>query len=419
MDRRTFLQASLATAALGVRSSYAANERFNIAVLGVRNRGKRLASIFAAQPDVHIAYICDPDENMFASCLEEIGKRQEKAPRAVPDYRVVLDDPSIDGIVVATPDHWHAIPTIQACMAGKHVYVEKPVSHNIVEGRRMIEAARKYDRVVQVGTQRRSSRPLAQMVDFIQSGGIGKVCYARAWTVSKRPNIGHAKDAPTPKGVHYDLWLGPAAARPFNPNHFHYQWHWFWQYGTGELGNNGIHALDVVRWALQIDYPETVVSSGGKMYFDDDQQSPDTQVVCYEYPGLTVQYEHRTWTSEPVSGSGFGFSFYGDKGTIYSDGTKWRMEGGDKESLAALKLRDLESNHQRNWLDCIKTGKRPAADIEQGHLSTALCHLGNISQRVGRKLRWYGDKERFDESERDANELLTREYRSEFPLPTI
>jgi predicted dehydrogenase len=305
-------------------------------------------------------------------------------------------------------------------MAGKHVYVEKPISHNLIEGRRMIEAARRHNRVVQVGTQRRSSASLAQMVEFLRSGKIGKISFCRTWITSQRPNIGYAKDEPIPKGVDYDLWLGPAPERAFNQNHFHYKWHWFWEYGTGELGNNGIHALDVARWGLGVDYPTSVVSSGGKHFFDDDQVTPDTQLVCYEYPGLTLAWEHRTWSPQGIDGSTFGVAFYGNNGTVIFDSKGWRVEGL-KESPARdpQKLSSLESAHQRNWLECMRTGARPNADIATGHVSTALCHIGNISQRVGRKLRWDGARESFPASDADANALLGRQYRSQWELPAV
>ncbi len=225
--------------------------------------------------------------------IEDAGRATPKVTR---DYRTILDDPSVDGLVVATPDHWHALATVTACQAGKHVYVEKPISHNIVEGRLMVKAARRYNRVVQAGTQRRSSPNIAELTQFIQSGKIGPVHFARAWITSRRENIGHATDEPVPAGVDYDRWLGPAPSRPFNRNHFHYHWHWNWLYGTGELGNNGIHGLDLARQVLQLPPPTSVASTGGKHYFDDDQITPDTQWVSYQYPKLTLIWEHRTWS---------------------------------------------------------------------------------------------------------------------------
>ena len=428
IDRREFVSrgakgvvaAGLSTLGTTAARAAGANERFVIGVMGLRNRGKRLASLFAAHPDVTVEYLCDVDESMLGPAVTEVTKRQTTAPKTVGDFRRILDDKNVDGLVVAAPDHWHALATVHACAAGKHVYVEKPVSHNLVEGRRMVQAARRYDRVVQAGTQRRSSTALAGMVDFLRSGGIGKIGFVRAWITSVRENIGFAKDGPTPAGVDYDLWLGPAASRPFNPNRFHYRWHWFWDYGTGELGNNGVHALDVARWGVDVDYPQSVVSSGGKFSFDDDQVTPDTQIVCYQYPGMTMVWEHRIWNKHRMDGSNFGVAFHGSDGTVLFDGKRWTVEGGKTPGEnVETKLRNLESAHQRNWLDCIKTGKRPNADIEIGHIGAALCHLGNISQRLGRKLVWDGAEERFSDANSDANRLLAREYRSEWRLPTV
>ncbi len=352
-------------------------------------------------------------------CVKMVEERQMKSPQVVDDFRRVLDDKSVDGLVIAAPDHWHALATIHACLADKHVYVEKPISHNLVEGRRMIEAARKKNRVVQVGTQRRSSEMLIGMIDFLHSGQAGKLHFARSWITSKRPNIGYAKDTMTPPGVNYDLWLGPAPSRPFNPNHFHYHWHWNWLYGTGELGNNGVHGLDLARWGLGVDAPTGVVSSGGKLYFDDDQITPDTQVVCFDYPGLALVWEHRTWSPQGMDGAAFGVEFHGEDAVVTTDGKTWWITRPKEPKQPGPKAdASLEPRHQRNWLDCIRSGKRPAADIEIGHTSTTLCHLGNISQRVGRKLKWDAAAEQFPGDD-EANALLKREYRDPWKLPVV
>jgi len=427
LSRRGFLQATSGAVAAGSLSALApksaravsANEKFVIGVMGVKGRGKALAGTFASLPDVQIAYVCDVDENVVGPCVKLVEDKQKKAPQVVDDFRRVLDDPSIDGLVIAAPDHWHALATIHACQAGKHVYVEKPVSHNVVEGRRMIEAARKHDRVVQAGTQRRSSEALAGMVEYLQSGQAGKLHFARTWITSTRPNIGYAKDTTKPAGVNYDLWLGPAPSRAFNLNHFHYNWHWNWLYGTGEMGNNGIHGLDLARWGLGVGAPDAVVSSGGKHFFDDDQLTPDTQIVCFEYPGLTLMWEHRTWSPHQIAGSNFGVEFHGEKAVVTTDGKTWSISRPKAEKEPGPKAdTTLEPKHQRNWLDCIRTAARPNADIEIGHGSTMLCHLGNISQRVGRKLKWDAAAERFAD-DAEANALLSREYRESWTLPTV
>jgi predicted dehydrogenase len=322
-------------------------------------------------------------------------------------------------VVVATPDHWHALATVWACQAGKHVYVEKPASHNLVEGRRMVQAARKYHRVVQLGTQGRSSASLARAAELIRSGRLGKTPSARAWLGGSRPNIGKEKDTAVPPGVDYDLWLGPAPERNFNPNRFHYRWHWMWDLGTGELGNNGIHALDKLRWVLNLEAPTRVVAGGGKLFYDDDQETPDTMAVTYDFPGCCVTWEHRVWSK----GTGDGAAIYGENGTLVFDRQGWHVEKGiEAADKGDEKGRGVEQSvHQRNFIDCIKassgtTVRRPNADIEEGHKSTRLCHLGNIAFRTGRALRFDGQSETcLDDAE--ANRLLGRSYRAPFVMP--
>jgi predicted dehydrogenase len=386
--------------------------------MGLRGRGEQLARRFVAIPGVDVAYLCDVDSSVVGPSLKAAQVEGRPAPKAVGDFRRILDDRAVDGLVIAAPDHWHAVASIHACRAGKHVYVEKPASHNIVEGRRMVEAARKYDRVVQTGTQRRSSPALAAMGEFLRSGGVGKIHFARAWITSQRENIGRAPDEPTPEGVDYDLWLGPAPERPFNRNHFHYHWHWNWLYGTGELGNNGVHGLDLARWALGLEYPHSVVSSGGKFHFDDDQVTPDTQTVLYDYPGLTLVWEHRTWSPEALEGTRFGVEFHGVEGVVLTNGSTWQVirDGKEKTPGAAEASTAYEPAHQEDWLDCIRSGRRPSADVETGHVSAALCHLGNISHRLGRKLAWDAQTETFA-SDSEADAMLSREYRSPWTLP--
>jgi len=426
--RRDFVKLGAATATLAAlpaissaaRTARSANEQIVVGVMGVNGRGKALATALSGQPDCTIAYICDVDERVIGGGLDAVSAKQQKRPAVVADFRRILDDKGIDGLVIATPDHWHALPTIHACQAGKHVLVEKPCSHNIIEGQRMLAAARKYDRVVQVDTQRRSSASLQEMVDFLSVGKIGKLHYARTWIVSQRENIGHAKNEATPAGVDYDMWLGPAPKREFNPNHFHYRWHWQWEYGTGELGNNGVHGLDLARWGLGVDLPTGVVSGGGKYFFDDDQVTPDTQTVIYDYPGLSLVWEHRTWSPYGLQDSTFGVEFHGDDGMVTTDGRQWWIHRGKqpKEKGTTAEI-SYEPQHQRNWLDAIKGAATLTADIEIGATSAALCHLGNISQRVGRKLTFDPKTQQFPAADADANTLLGREYREAWPLPTI
>jgi predicted dehydrogenase len=418
LDRRRFLHASAALPALtAARAAAPPAEKVVLAVLGLNGRGRGLLRAFSGFPDVEIAYLCDPDERVWPRALKDLAPRHRRAPKAVKDLRKVLDDKDVNAVVVATPDHWHALATVWACQAKKDVYVEKPVSHNLVEGRRMVEAARKYGRVVQVGTQRRSGAHYASAAEFVRAGSLGKVPFARAWIAGNRKTIGRKADAAVPAGVDYDLWLGPAPERPFNPNRFHYNWHWNWDYGTGELGNNGIHGLDVARWVLNLDAPVRIASGGGKFFYDDDQQTPDTQVTTFDFPGTSLVWEHRIWSRTGLAGESFGVMLYGEKGTLVFDRKGWHVEDGvGPAAKAGDRARDPERPHLRNFLDRVRDRQRPNADIEEGHKSTRLCHLGNIAFRVGRALRFEAATETIP-GDAEANKLLTRSYRKPFVVP--
>jgi predicted dehydrogenase len=420
LNRRSFLRASAAavsglSALTAGRAAGQPNDRVRLAVAGVRGRGRDHLRTFSAFKDVEIAYLCDPDENVVPDALQVLHRDHKSTPRVEKDLRRALDDRDVTAVVIATPDHWHALATLWACQAGKHVYVEKPVSHNLLEGRRMVEAARRYDRVVQAGTQRRSAPHCRSAAEFVRSGKLGKVPFARTWIAGNRQSIGHKEDAPVPKGVDYDLWLGPAPRRPFNPNRFHYNWHWFWDYGTGELGNNGIHALDLARWLLDLDAPLRVTCGGGKYFYDDDQQTPDTQLATFDFAGTCVLWEHRIWSKTGFEGEPWGVALYGEKGTLLFDRKGWHVVDGVE---ASDKAGEMERAHRRDFLDCIKEHRRPNADIEEGHRSTSLCHLGNLAWRVGRGLRWDGKSETIV-GDAEANQMLGRDYRPGFELPKV
>jgi len=417
VNRREFLGVAAGMIVVtGAEGRAAASERVRVAVIGTHGRGTDHAQMFASNPGAEVVAVCDVDEATFERPIRIVQEQTGKAPRVEKDFRRLLDDKSIDAVTIATPDHWHALMTVMACQAGKDVYVEKPVSHNVVEGRRMVEAARKYRRVVQGGTQRRSSPYVAEGIAQVHAGAIGKVGMARAWIHQKRVNIGHGKPAPVPPGVDYAMWQGPAPERPFYPNRFHYNWHWFWNWGTGELGNNGIHGVDVARWGLRVDSPLAVSSGGGKYVFDDDQEVPDTQIVTWEFPTACLVWEHRMWSSHPMEGTGFGIAFYGDKGTLVIGQNNWRIEDGGQKTTLGHSGAEGQARHVQNFLDCVKSRSAPSAEIEIGHLSTRLCHLGNIAFRLGRKLTFDGDREAFHDPE--ANKMLAREYGSRFEMPS-
>jgi predicted dehydrogenase len=412
LRRRAFLGAA-GLAIVPASGRAAPSERVRIAVIGLRSRGLDHIKLFAAEPEAEVVAICDVDDAMIARAMEKVPTAGGKTPRTEKDFRRLLDNKSIDAVTIATPDHWHGLMTVMGCQAGKDVYVEKPISHNVVEGCRMVEAARKYRRVVQAGTQRRSAPWVAEAVGRVRDGSIGKVGMARAWIHQVRPNIGHGQPGPVPPGVDYAMWQGPAPDRPFYPNRFHYNWHWFWNWGTGELGNNGIHAVDMARWGLEVDVPIAVASGGGKFVFDDDQEVPDTQVAAWEFPGACLVWEHRMWSKHPAEGTGFGVAFYGDKGTLIIGERSWRIEDGD--GSRGKPGPDGQQLHVKNFLDCVKSRNKPNADIEIGHLSTRLCHLGNIAFRTGKKLTFDPVHESFPDP--DANALLSRQYGSRFAMP--
>jgi predicted dehydrogenase len=413
LGRREFLGAAAGLTVLPAAGRAAASERVRVAIIGLRSRGLDHLKLFSAEPGAEVVAVCDVDDKMLAKAVAASPSSGGESPRTEKDFRRLLDDKSIDAVTIAAPDHWHGLMTVMACQAGKDVYVEKPASHNVVEGRRMVEAARKYRRVVLVGTQRRSSPWVAEAIGRVRDGSIGKVGMARAWIHQVRPGIGHGKPGPVPPGVDYAMWQGPAPDRPFYPNRFHYNWHWFWNWGTGELGNNGIHAVDVARWGLGVDAPVAVTSGGGKFIFDDDQEVPDTQVTTWEFPGACLVWEHRMWSKHPAEGSGFGTAFYGDKGTLIIGEKGWHIDEGD--GSRSKPGPDGQQLHVQNFLECVRTRNKPNADIEIGHLSTRLCHLGNIAFRAGKKLTFDTDRESFHDNE--VNALLAREYSGRFAMP--
>ena len=418
VNRREFLSHAAATGAAlavwseaaGAEANKSAGDRLVVAVMGVNGRGSALAGAFAAQPNAAVAYICDVDERAIGKGMEAVAKHQKEQPAAISDFRKALDDPSIDALVIATPDHWHAPATILACTAGKHVYVEKPASHNGREGQLMVAAARKHKRSVQLGSQRRSSPGLIEAISRLQKGEIGRVLFARSWINSMRPTIGRGQPAVVPSWLNYDLWQGPAPERPYRDNLVHYNWHWFWHYGTGELGNNGIHGLDVCRWGLGVDYPERIVCGGGRFHFDDDQETPDTQVVTYNFGDKAINWEHRTWSKRGFEGDTFGVVFYGEEGSLVVSGRGYKVFDKDGKELASGEAGYNDASHTGNFLTSIRTGERLAAEIEEGVKSTTLCHLGNIAYRTGRTVN-FDPAERTILGDDEQAALWSREYR--------
>ena len=442
-QRRGFLKTStVATAAAvlgqGRIAKSAPSERLRAGFVGVGGRARSLLNMFAEQKDVDILALADIDSRRLPQAVETVKTKNGNDPKTYGDFRHIIDDANIDILVVGTPDHWHAIPTILGCMAGKDVYVEKPDGHNILEGRRITEAMRKYQRIVQLGTQARSSQHFVDAIQYIKTGALGKVLVAKAWESSRQGPIGFPSDGRPPEGVDYETWLGPAPKRPFNPRRFHGSWRWFFDYGTGDLGNDGVHRLDYARWAMNTALeaqgepatylPTKITATGGKWYFDDAQEWPDTLQVNYEYPGhekgpgKILTYEMRVWTPYNTRGGDLseGAIVYGDRGYIVFGNRHWKAYAGKEKLVAEGKGQNKATLHIRNFLDCVKSRQKPNADVETvGHPSSVLTHAGNVSWRVGRQVQLDPETEEFIDDD-EANALRTRsEYRKPWLLPDV
>lgn len=427
--RRSFLKKSgigvAGTVALTLPTTAQAagsNERINLGVIGCGGRGSGVAREFAQAANCEVTFCCDPDSKRAGSLAEGLSKVDgNRKPKVVSDPRVVFDDAAVDAVLVATPDHWHAPAAILACEAGKHVYVEKPCSHNVREGRLLVEAARRNKSVVQHGTQSRSHDLIVEGIQMLREGIIGDVLISKAWNVQRRGNIGKAKPSDPPQNLDYKMWLGPAPFVPFQANRSHYNWHWWYNFGTGDMGNDGVHEIDYARWGLGVEtHPSRVSALGGKYYFDDDQQFPDTMQVAFEYPGdgkvgnkRMLIWEMRIWSRNYPYNVDNGVEFYGTKGRMLLTKRGKRRVFADREKEFTAELKGdapAVMAHHLDFLDAIKSDRRPNADIEIGHLSSTLCHLGNISTRVGRTLEFDSDSEQIANDDK-ANALLSRQYR--------
>lgn len=422
MNRRSFFFLSAAAAgAVPARPQAAApSDQAAIGFIGVGGRGRGLLRGFSALPDARVAAICDADQASLERAQATLDQAGVARPKAVEDMRRLFDDPSLDAVVVATPDHWHAPATILACDSGKDVYVEKPASHNIREGRLMVDAARRNGRIVQLGTQSRSKRWIVEAIGRIHSGEIGTVRMAKAWDVQLRRDIGHKENSPVPEGVDYELYLGPTTWIPFNENRFHYNWHWHWHFGTGDAGNDGVHQIDVARWALQAEAPTVVSGMGKKIHFDDDQQTPDTMNVTFDYgDGKLLQWEMRIWNPYGMEGVDNGVAVYGTEGMVHIG--RWGRQEGyrifDRDGAVHERVDgDGSDTHARNFLDSIKSRKHPVADIGEGHLSSLHAHLANIVARADETVRFDSETERVV-APGAANRFVSRAYRRHWATP--
>lgn len=379
-----------------------ANERIRVGVMGVNSRGLALSKNFAVQEGCEVLYISDVDSRAADKCISEIEKLQSTRPKSAPDFRKSLEDKDMDALIIAAPDHWHAPAALMACKAGKHVYLEKPCSHNPQEGELLIAAQKKFNRVLQMGNQRRSWPRVIEAIAALHKGVIGRPYFAKTWYTNNRPSIGKGKTVPVPSWLNYELWQGPAPRTPYKDNILHYNWHWFWNWGTGEALNNGTHMVDLARWGLQVDYPVKVSSSGGRYRYDDDWETPDTQIINLEFENnCMISWEGRSCNAQPIEGSSVGVIFYGETGSLL-------IEGGNSYTIFDLKgkvlnavkhedlidprnlsspAQELDALHIRNFFDGIRKGTPLRSDIIGGHQSTLLVQLGNIAQRTGRTLQ--------------------------------
>lgn len=446
MKRRDLIRAGTGLAVAEVAAPLAKakpgpNDRIRIALIGCGGMGGMNLKDFQSSPQVEITCLCDADPNQIAKAQQLITG---KAPVVDRDFRKVLERKDVDAVIVATPDHWHALIAVEACKAGKDVYVEKPAATSVRESRLMVEAARHHNRVMQVGIQQRSGSHFQRAVSLVQSGAIGTVVYAEAWNHGRnsRDGVGHRPDTQPPPGMDWDMWLGPAPAAPYRSNIHPVMWRGYYEYGGGNLADWGVHLLDIIQWAMKLDAPQSVHATGGKFWTDDDRNVPDTLNVVYQYPGAIVNFTHMNHCNYGRSGRYYGIIFHGSDAALLLDrggyeiipvttkhidpsgenyrgafddmiGTGTYFQSARPAEKGSTSLQHMP--HVDNFLSCVKTRKRPIGDIETGHQASLPCHLGNISYRVQQKLEWDGEKERIKNSD-EGNKLLTRHYRSPWQL---
>lgn len=413
-----------------------ANEKVVVGLMGTRNRGMELAALFSQIPDADLAFVADPDTNLFRHASRRVEGIRGATPQCEQDFRRLLDNRDIDAMLIATPDHWHALGAVLCCQAGKDVYVEKPVCHSIWEGRQMVAAADKYGRVVSAGLQNRSMPDVIAARDYIRSGNLGDIHYARIMNNKARSPLSPGNDADVPQGVDYDIWLGPAPERPFNSHHFHYNWHWFWQYSGGDIMNDAVHQMDIVRFLLDLGMPKRVYSTGGKYCFDDAQETPDTQTVVYDYDNLTVNLEQSLWTrymkkdphqfgplaDTPWLHNGTRLEIYGTRQHLLlaRHGGGWEAFDADGKPVHKETAERSDQLHMVDFIECVRNRALPATSILEGFKSTQTCIQGNISYRLGRALDVNPENGDFiNAPDAEADILSKRTYRSPWVIPKL
>ena len=437
-SRRSFIKktaaASVAVSFGGILPSFSAksygriigaNEKIRVSVMGVNSRGTALARSFAQTKNCEVIHICDVDSRAITKCMTELEKYQDFKAKGFKDFRESLQDKDIDAMVIATPDHWHAPAALLSVQAGKHVYLEKPSSHNPNEGEILIEAATKYNKAIQLGNQRRSFPVVIQGMKELHDGIIGRAYFGKGWYANNRGPIGVGKEVVAPEWLNWDLWQGPAPRKAYKDNLIHYNWHWNWNWGTGEALNNGTHMIDLLRWGFDVDYPVKVSSNGGRYRYKDDWETPDTQVITIDFKeDVTMTWEGRSCNGRSVEGSGAGVIFYGEKGSmLFPGGNNYTIFDLDNNIVKEVKdeqkidtsdlvgqFKNLDLIHINNFFDGIHNGSAKLnADIESGHKSTLLVQLGNIAQRVGHSLEIDPENGHILK-DKDANKLWSRSY---------
>lgn len=450
-NRREFLQDSVQLGAAAVGSSIVgakpllaqsaaasqnvagASNRIRVGLIGCGGMGQADLRDFLKVEGIQCVALCDVDDSKSAETRAWVTKQDGQNPDLITrDFRKLLDRKDIDAVIVGTPDHWHALPAIMACQAGKDVYVEKPLSISIGEGRLMVKAARKYNRVVQMGTQQRSAPHYAEAVEYVKSGKLGKIRLVRAWAYQGwMGNIPKVPDSDPPPGVDYETWLGPAPKRPFNKNRFHFNFRWYWDYSGGLMTDWGAHMIDIANWAMGIKAPGTAMSVGGRFGFPDDaEETPDTQQVLWAFPEFSMLWEHATPIDRGPEARNHGVAFHGNNGTLVVDRGGWevhpeivRVEGKQQYKLASFPRQNVGNDqshleHVKNFIECMRSRALPRSDVEIGHNSMIACHLGNIAFRLGRQIRWDVENEKMI-NDAEAEGYVTRAYRAPWKLPEV
>jgi predicted dehydrogenase len=415
------------TAARYLRAGVAAqgdapNEKILLGLIGCGYRGtgilrgRSFEDGFFGQPQVGgVAAVCDVDDRNAERAAAMVEKQYGKRPRVFKDFRKLLELKEVDVVIVATPDHWHALPFISACEAGKDIFLEKPLSHNIVEARSMLAAAKKFKRVVQVGTWQRSVQHIVDAIDFVRAGKLGRISVCRAWKCGIA-GVGREKPSLPPPNLDWDFWLGPAPYTEYRQNRCHYQWRWFFEYGTGETGDSGAHMMDLILLGMGVTSPLEVASYGGKLVCgeEDDRTTPDTQMVIYKFPDFVMNWEVHVGEPGLDGGSSLAAEFIGQKGWLIVDRNKYVVGGTEERPITVHKV----GNHAGNFLDCIKSRENPRSEIESMYYTTVMCHLGNIAYRVGRSIQWDADNGLIvGDEEAMRCPQYQREYRKPWTLP--